>query len=51
MKNLGRYFDKENGWGTITVETEHFYIINWDRDPNLFEQVVKPEFEAEYKVN
>lgn len=36
-----KIFDSIEGWGEITFETEHYFIVRWDRDPNSYTQFPK----------
>lgn len=34
-----RYFDKENGWGTIMMMDEESFIVQWDKAQDCYSQI------------
>jgi hypothetical protein len=38
---MKRYWDNENGWGDVVLETEHYIVVRWDRDPWCYDQIPK----------
>lgn len=38
-----RYYNERNGWGTIKGEAPSYYIVIFDNDPTVYEQIIKPE--------
>lgn len=36
---MGRFFDKEMGWGDIVMESDSYIIVRWDSDPSCYEQI------------
>lgn len=38
-----RYYNERDGWGTIKCEALNYYVVIFDKDPQTYEQIIKPE--------
>lgn len=37
-----RYYNERDGWGTIKGDAPSYYIVIFDKDPQTYEQIIKP---------